>query len=83
MAMFRNAQAAERCRMLVNHGMKERYYHEIIGYNYRMSSIAAAIGTEQLKKLPGFNALRKRNAGEQKKRYEREPCRRHCRKERR
>lgn len=53
---------AQQLRLIINHGMKVRYYHDILGYNYRMTDIAAAIGIEQLKKLPAFNARRMENA---------------------
>jgi len=53
---------AERCRMIRQHGMRTRYLHEQLGYNYRMSDLHAAIGLEQLKKLAGFNRARQENA---------------------
>ncbi len=53
---------AEKCRLLINHGMKVRYHHDIIGYNYRMTNLSAAIGLCQLAKLPDFNAKRRANA---------------------
>ncbi|MBI2654846.1 DegT/DnrJ/EryC1/StrS family aminotransferase [Candidatus Woesearchaeota archaeon] len=53
---------AERCRLIRNHGSKVRYYHEIVGYNYRMTNLAAAIGIPQLKKLEEFNNKRIKNA---------------------
>jgi perosamine synthetase len=53
---------AQRARMIIAHGMKVRYYHETLGYNYRMTDMAAAMGIEQLKKLPAFNARRAENA---------------------
>ena len=53
---------AERARMIREHGQKERYLHSIIGYNYRMTDLAASIGICQLKKLPQFNAKRIQNA---------------------
>jgi dTDP-4-amino-4,6-dideoxygalactose transaminase len=53
---------AERCRMLRSHGSRERYRHEALGFNYRLTDINAAIGLEQLKKLEGFNAARISNA---------------------
>ena len=55
-------EIAEKARMIRNHGQKQRYWHESLGYNYRMTEIAAAIGLVQLKKLEGFNAGRIRNA---------------------
>jgi len=48
-----------------NHGRKQTkwgYEHDKIGYNYRMTDITAAIGIEQLKKLPGFIKKRRENA---------------------
>jgi dTDP-4-amino-4,6-dideoxygalactose transaminase len=57
-----NGEIAQRAAMIRNHGMKVRYHHEMEGYNYRMTNIAAAIGIEQLKKLPSFNEARIRNA---------------------
>jgi perosamine synthetase len=53
-----DSNIAERCRMIRNHGQKERYAHKVLGYNYRMTDIAAAIGICQLKKLDGFNRQR-------------------------
>jgi len=53
---------AEKSRMIINHGSKVRYQHEILGYNFRMTNIAAAIGIEQLKKLDYFNKKRIENA---------------------
>jgi dTDP-4-amino-4,6-dideoxygalactose transaminase len=40
---------ADLLRMIINHGSKERYVHEILGYNFRMSRISALIGCTQLK----------------------------------
>jgi len=53
---------AEQCRMIRQHGMRTRYLHEQLGYNFRMSDIHAAIGLEQLRKLERFNHSRQENA---------------------
>ncbi len=53
---------AENARLYVNHGRSDHYHHEVLGYNYRMTDLAAAIGREQLNKLPEFNQMRRRNA---------------------
>ena len=58
-----DAGIAERARMIRNHGQRARYVHECLGYNYRMTNIAAAIGLVQLKKLDNLNARRISNAG--------------------
>jgi dTDP-4-amino-4,6-dideoxygalactose transaminase len=52
----------EQSLLIRAHGSKVRYYHDILGYNYRMTDIEGAIGTEQLKKLPKFNKARQTNA---------------------
>ena len=47
---------AERLRLLRDHGMdpKRSYWHEIIGFNYRMTNLQAAVGVAQTKKMLGF-----------------------------
>lgn len=62
MVVTNDPEIAERCRMLINHGSRKRYYHEVLGYNFRMTDIAAAIGRVQLRKLEEHNAKRRRNA---------------------
>jgi perosamine synthetase len=54
---------AQKARMIRSHGQRQRYFHEILGYNYRMTDIAAAIGLCQLEKLEEFNNKRIENAG--------------------
>jgi len=53
---------ADRAKLLRAHGMRVRYYHEMLGYNYRMTNIHAAIGLAQLPKLETFNERRIANA---------------------
>ena len=53
---------ADRARLARSHGMRIRYYHESLGYNFRMTNIHAAIGKAQLPKLEGFNERRIANA---------------------
>jgi perosamine synthetase len=53
---------AERCRLLRNHGMPRRYRHELLGYNYRLSDLHAAIGLAQIGRLDEFTARRRANA---------------------
>ncbi len=54
-----DAELAERMRLLREHGMKVRYHHDMVGYNFRMTDIAAAIGLAQLRKLAGYNDRRR------------------------
>lgn len=53
---------AEKCKMLRSHGMKHQYYHEVLGFNFRLTDIQAAIGLVQLDRLAGLTAKRKVNA---------------------
>ncbi len=57
-----DSEVDERARAIRQHGMKRRYYHEMLGYNLRMTDVHAAIGVEQLKKLDQYNERRITNA---------------------
>ena len=54
-----DGELAERVRLLREHGMKVRYHHDTLGYNFRMTDIHASIGLAQLAKLPGYNERRR------------------------
>lgn len=53
---------ARKVKILRNQGMEIRYQNEVIGFNTRMTDIHAAIGREQLKKLPSWTEKRQQNA---------------------
>jgi perosamine synthetase len=53
---------ADRVRLLREHGMRQRYHHESLGYNLRMTDIHAAIGLAQLERLPALTARRQQIA---------------------
>ena len=55
-------EVARMLRLLRNQGMERRYENEVVGFNVRMTDIAAAIGRVQLTKLAGWTADRQRNA---------------------
>jgi perosamine synthetase len=57
-----DTELAEVCRQLRQHGMRERYHHDIVGFNYRMTDVHAAIGLAQIKKLGKLNRARVENA---------------------
>lgn len=57
-----NDKIAKIARMIRDHGQKERYLHVMLGYNYRMTDISAAIGLVQLKRVDRFNEQRINNA---------------------
>lgn len=58
-----NSEYADAIRSIRNHGEIEEYQSIMIGHNYRMPEVAAAIGLPQLLKLPKFLEARRRNAG--------------------
>jgi len=53
---------AQQVTMLRNHGRRDKYLHEKIGFNLRFNEIQAAVGREQLKVLDELNAARRRVA---------------------
>jgi perosamine synthetase len=53
----------DRLRLIINHGQSGKYLHTCLGYNYRMTDMAAALGIVQLKRLDAFNSSRNKNAG--------------------
>jgi perosamine synthetase len=53
---------ADRLRLLRSHGSRVRYYHELLGYNFRMTDLHAAVGLAQLGKLATFSEQRLDNA---------------------
>jgi perosamine synthetase len=57
-----NDEIAETTRSMRSHGEKEKYMSLLLGHNYHMPEIQAAIGCVQLKKLPRFVARRRENA---------------------
>ena len=53
MCLTNNEELAEKMRILKDHGMnpKKRYWHDVIGFNYRMTNLQAALGVAQLEKI--------------------------------
>ena len=49
---------AQRLRMIANHGMQRRYYHDIIGVNSRLDTIQAAVLNVKLPYLDQWNKQR-------------------------
>lgn len=64
-AIFTNDdELGEKLRYIVNHGMKIRYYHDIIGVNSRLDSIQAAVLKVKLKYLDEYNRARQKVANQ-------------------
>ena len=57
-----NKSLKEKLLMIRNHGMIHGYDSKVFGLNLRLPEISAAIGKIQIKKLPNFLKIRKRNA---------------------
>src|SRR2546428_6789990 len=55
-------RVAEKARLLRHHGQPAKYEHVLVGFNYRMTEIAAAIGLAQLAKLDGWVKQRRADA---------------------
>jgi dTDP-4-amino-4,6-dideoxygalactose transaminase len=63
MIVTSDPEIASRSRLLVHVGVNgSAYRYEIIGHNYRMTNIAAALGCSQLRRLDALNTARRRNA---------------------
>ncbi len=62
MVTTNDEEVAERLRLLRNHGQSARYHYEMLGYNYRLSDLHAAVGLCQIKRLPEFTQRRQANA---------------------
>lgn len=56
-----DGELAARCRMLRDHGMPpdRRYWHDEIGFNYRMTNMQAAVGVGQLEQIDTFIARKR------------------------
>lgn len=57
-----NDDLADRMRMIVNHGMTVRYYHDEIGVNSRLDSMQAAVLNIKLKRLDEYSKARQEAA---------------------
>lgn len=56
MILFKNKKDYEKCKILRNHGMniKKRYWHDQIGFNFRMTNLQAAVGVAQFERIGIF-----------------------------
>lgn len=70
-AIFTNNDAlAHKLRGIVNHGMYERYHHDVVGVNSRLDSIQAAVLNTKLDHLNNYNAARLKAANAYDKAFE-------------
>jgi dTDP-4-amino-4,6-dideoxygalactose transaminase len=57
-------QLAKRVRLLRDHGSEKKYQHEIVGYNFRLEGIQAAVLNVKLKHLDRWNQSRRDHAAQ-------------------
>jgi perosamine synthetase len=61
MVTTNNPDLAEKIKFMRTHGQTDKYYHTMLGLNYRMTDVEAAIGLKQLERLDDMLAVRRRN----------------------
>ena len=66
MVLTANPKLAEHCRILRDHGMSptRRYWHTMLGYNYRMTNLQAAVGVAQIEKIDMIIEAKRRIAAD-------------------
>lgn len=79
MVLARDPAVMERCRRLKSQGVSptREYWHDMLGFNYRMTNIQAAIGLAQLERADEFLALKTRLAETYADRFAHLPVRTH------
>jgi len=65
MVFFKDEKAYEKALILRDHGMSKtkKYWHELVGFNYRMTNLQGALGCAQLERIKDFVAKKREIAG--------------------
>ncbi len=53
---------ADRLRLLASHGMRPRYYHQVVGINSRLDTLQAAVLSVKIRRLDDYTRARQQNA---------------------
>ena len=67
MLTMQDPAKAHRATILRNHGSEPKYYHKLVGGNFRLDALQAAVVTIKLKYLDGWTAGRQANAARYQK----------------
>src|SRR5437870_7993620 len=62
MIVTNDAERAEKLMCLRAHGSKPKYHHKVVGGNFRLDALQAAVVSAKLPYLDGWTAARQRNA---------------------
>jgi len=62
MVITRDEDVADRLRLLRNQGMRSKYQYEMVGYNWRLTDLQAAVALPQVRRLTEILAARSANA---------------------
>ena len=68
-----NDELAHTLRGIVNHGMYERYHHDVVGVNSRLDSLQAAVLRAKLPKLDEYNDKRRETARKYNRAFANQP----------
>lgn len=62
MVITNDEELAEKLRVIRVHGSKPKYYHKVVGGNFRLDALQAAVLRVKLKYLPRWTEMRRENA---------------------
>jgi dTDP-4-amino-4,6-dideoxygalactose transaminase len=77
MVISNHEELAETLRMLRVHGSKPKYYHQIVGGNFRLDALQAAVLSVKLRYLTCWTEARRENAKRYRRLFEEEGLLRH------